>query len=44
MTAFEQTEADVLVVICCPEHRATIGTVSEAHVRRTYGERIGAAL
>jgi CIC family chloride channel protein len=40
MTAFERTEADVLVVIDRPEHRAAIGTVSEAHVLRTYGEEL----
>jgi CIC family chloride channel protein len=40
MTAFEQTEADVLAVVDRPEHRATIGTVSEAHVLRTYGEEL----
>ena len=40
MTAFERTEADVLVVVDRPEHRAAIGTVSEAHVLRTYGEEL----
>ena len=40
MTAFERTEADVLVVIDRPEHRVAIGTVSEAHVLRTYGEEL----
>jgi chloride channel protein, CIC family len=40
MTAFERTEADVLVVIDRPDHRAAIGTVSEAHVLRTYGEEL----
>jgi chloride channel protein, CIC family len=40
MTAFERSEADVLVVIDRAEHRAAIGTVSEAHVLRTYGEEL----
>ena len=40
MTAFERTEADVLAVIDRPDHRAAIGTVSEAHVLRTYGEEL----
>jgi chloride channel protein, CIC family len=40
MAAFEQTEADVLTVVDRPEHRAAIGTVSEAHVLRTYGEEL----
>jgi CIC family chloride channel protein len=40
MSAFERTEADVLVVVDRPEHRAAIGTVSEAHVLRTYGEEL----
>jgi CIC family chloride channel protein len=40
MTAFERSEADVLAVIDRPDHRATIGTVSEAHVLRTYGEEL----
>jgi len=40
MTAFERSEADVLVVIDRPDHRAAIGTVSEAYVLRTYGEEL----
>jgi len=40
MTTFERSEADVLVVIDRPDHRAAIGTVSEAHVLRTYGEEL----
>lgn len=40
MTAFERSEADVLTVIDRPDHRAAIGTVSEAHVLRTYGEEL----
>jgi CIC family chloride channel protein len=37
MTAFERSEADVLVVLDRADHRAAIGTVSESHVLRTYG-------
>lgn len=40
MAAFERTEADVLAVVDRPDHRAAIGTVSEAHVLRTYGEEL----
>ena len=40
MTAFGRSEADVLAVIDRPDHRAAIGTVSEAHVLRTYGEEL----
>jgi CIC family chloride channel protein len=40
MTAFERSEADVLVVVDRPEYRAAIGTVSEAHVLRTYSEEL----
>jgi CIC family chloride channel protein len=40
MTAFERSEADVLAVIDRADHRAAIGTVSEAHVLRTYGEEL----
>ena len=40
MTAFERSEADVLAVIDRPEHRAAVGTVSEANVLRTYGEKL----
>jgi CIC family chloride channel protein len=40
MTAFERSEADVLAVIDRPEHRAAVGTVSEASVLRTYGEEL----
>ncbi|XIA63455.1 hypothetical protein ACFIOY_30615 [Bradyrhizobium sp. TZ2] len=42
MTAFERSEADVLAVIDRPDHRATIGTVSEAHVADIW-RRAGAA-
>ena len=40
LTAFERSEADVLAVIDRPEHRAAVGTVSEANVLRTYGEEL----
>lgn len=40
MKAFERSEADVLAVVDRPDHRATIGTLSEAHVLRTYGEEL----
>jgi CIC family chloride channel protein len=40
MIAFERSEADVLAVIDRLEHRATVGTVSEANVLRTYGEEL----
>jgi CIC family chloride channel protein len=40
MAAFERTEADVLTVVDRADHRAAIGTVSEAHVLRTYGEEL----
>ncbi|RTM11689.1 MAG: chloride channel protein [Bradyrhizobiaceae bacterium] len=40
LKAFERSEADVLVVVDRTDHRATIGTLSEAHVLRTYGEEL----
>jgi CIC family chloride channel protein len=40
MKAFERSEADVLAVLDRVDHRAAIGTVSEAHVLRTYGEEL----
>ena len=40
LKAFERSEADVLAVVDNPDHRATIGTLSEAHVLRTYGEEL----
>ena len=40
LKAFERSEADVLAVVDRPDHRATIGTLSEAHVLRTYGEEL----
>ncbi|SCB18209.1 chloride channel protein, CIC family [Bradyrhizobium shewense] len=40
LKAFESSEADVLAVVDRTDHRATIGTLSEAHVLRTYGEEL----
>jgi chloride channel protein, CIC family len=40
MAMFERSEADVLAVLDRADHRAAIGTVSEAHVLRTYGEEL----
>lgn len=40
LKAFERSEADVLAVVDHPDHRATIGTRSEAHVLRTCGEEL----
>ncbi|RJF78904.1 chloride channel protein [Rhodopseudomonas palustris] len=40
LTAFERSEADVLAVVDRPDHLMAIGTVSEAHVLRTYGEEL----
>ncbi len=40
MDAFESTEADVLAVVDDPEDRTVIGTVSETHALRTYGEEL----
>ncbi|RQH15718.1 chloride channel protein [Bradyrhizobium sp. RP6] len=40
LKAFERSEADVLAVVDRLDHRATIGTLSEAHVLRTYGEEL----
>ncbi|MTV11799.1 MULTISPECIES: chloride channel protein [Bradyrhizobium] len=40
LKAFERSEADVLAVIDRAEHRVTIGTLSESHVLRTYGEEL----
>ena len=36
LAAFDRSEADVLVVVDRLESRSVIGTVSEAHVLRTY--------
>jgi chloride channel protein, CIC family len=40
LKAFERSEADVLAVIDRADHRAAIGTLSESHVLRTYGEEL----
>ena len=40
ISAFESSEVDVLAVVDRADHRATIGTVSESHVLRTYGEEL----
>ncbi|WP_370144045.1 chloride channel protein [Bradyrhizobium elkanii] len=40
LKAFERSEADVLAVIDRADHRVTIGTLSESHVLRTYGEEL----
>ncbi len=40
MTTFERTESDVLAVVDRADHRAAIGTISEAHVLRTYSEEL----
>ena len=40
LKAFERSEADVLAVVDRSDHRASIGTLSEAHVLRTYGEEL----
>lgn len=40
LKAFERSEADVLAVVDRADHRATIGTLSESHVLRTYGEEL----
>jgi CIC family chloride channel protein len=40
MAMFERSEADVLAVLDRADHRAAIGTVSESHVLRTYGEEL----
>ena len=40
MAAFERTETDVLTVVDRPDNRIAIGTVSEAHVLRTYSEEL----
>ncbi|HEX2634187.1 MAG TPA: chloride channel protein [Bradyrhizobium sp.] len=40
MAAFERSEADVLAVVDRADHPSAIGTVSEAHVLRTYGEEL----
>lgn len=40
MKAFERTETDVLAVVDRADHRFAVGTVSEAHVLRTYSEEL----
>jgi len=40
LTAFERSEADVLVVVDNADDRLVIGTVSEAHVLRTYATEL----
>ena len=40
MTAFERTEADALVVVDNADDRTVIGTVTEAHVLRTYRDEL----
>lgn len=40
LKAFERSEADVLAVVDRADHRAAIGTLSESHVLRTYGEEL----
>jgi CIC family chloride channel protein len=40
MTAFERTEADVLAIVARADLPVAIGTVSEAHVLRTYSEEL----
>jgi CIC family chloride channel protein len=40
LKAFERSEADVLAVVDRADHRAAVGTVTESHVLRTYGEEL----
>ena len=40
MAAFEKTEADVLVVVDNADDRTPIGTVSETHALRVFGEEV----
>jgi CIC family chloride channel protein len=40
MTAFERTESDALVVLDNVQDRTVIGTVTEAHVLRTYRDEL----
>lgn len=40
ISAFESSEVDVLAVVDRADHRATIGTITESHVLRTYGEEL----
>jgi CIC family chloride channel protein len=40
IAAFERSETDVLAIVDRADHRAAIGTVTESHVLRTYGEEL----
>jgi CIC family chloride channel protein len=40
MSEFERTETDILVVLDDPTNRVAIGTITEAHVLRTYSEEL----
>ncbi|WFU18572.1 hypothetical protein [Bradyrhizobium sp. CB3481] len=40
LKAFERREADVLALVERADHRAPLGTLSEAQVLRTYGEEL----
>ncbi|MDE5460312.1 chloride channel protein [Bradyrhizobium sp. CSS354] len=40
LKAFERSEADVLAVVDGADSRTAIGTLSESHVLRTYGEEL----
>jgi CIC family chloride channel protein len=40
LKAFERSEADVLAVVDRGDSRTAIGTLSESHVLRTYGEEL----
>jgi CIC family chloride channel protein len=40
MSEFERTETDILVVLDGPISRVAIGTITEAHVLRTYSEEL----
>jgi chloride channel protein, CIC family len=40
LKAFERSEADVLAVVDRDDSRIAIGTLSESHVLRTYGEEL----
>ena len=40
LKAFERSEADVLAVVDPADSRTAIGTLSESHVLRTYGEEL----
>jgi CIC family chloride channel protein len=40
MSEFERTETDILVVLDDPINRIAVGTITEAHVLRTYSEEL----